>query len=116
MLYFIKPTFGVYASRPAWKSFRELTNLKWATAFNNKVAEITGSKDFTYILAATKLNGDREVWENYPRFKEAINGNPLKILTVNEIVCDLYPKIGTVVSSTEIGRLLQSIKASGWNP
>jgi hypothetical protein len=105
-----------YAGKPAWKHFRELTNLKWANAFNNKITEITGSRDFTYILAVTKLNGDRKGWENYPRFKEAINGNPLKIITVNEIICDLYPKIGTVVSSTEIGRLLQIIKASGWEP
>ena len=105
-----------YASRPAWKSFRELTNPKWSAAFKKKVIDITGSEDFTYVLAVTKLNGDREIWQNYSRFKEAINGNPLKIITVNEIIYDLYPKIGTVVSSTVIGRLLQIIKASGWKP
>ena len=105
-----------YASRPAWKSFRELTNPKWSAAFKKKVIDITGSEDFTYVLAVTKLNGDREIWQNYSRFKEAINGNPLKIITVNEIIYDLYLKIGTVVSSTVIGRLLQIIKASGWKP
>ena len=103
-----------YISRPAWKYFRELRIPKWSLAFNNKIQELTGSAKFTYLLAVTKLNGERDRWENYPRFKNSLNGNPLKILTVNEILKNLYPAIRTAVASSEIGRLLQIMKASGW--
>ena len=103
-----------FISRPAWKYFRELTIPKWSMAFNNKISKITGSEEFTYILAVTKLNGDGSKWENYPRFRGALNGNPIRILTVNKILEDLYPTIKTTVAPSEIGRLLQVIKASGW--
>jgi hypothetical protein len=103
-----------YVSRPVWKSFRELTKPKWSLAFNNKIKEITGSTEFTYVLAVTKLNGNKEIWENYPRFKNAINGNLIQIITVKDILDTLFPMIRTTVASTEIGRLLQVLKASGW--
>jgi len=103
-----------YGSRPAWKYFRELIVPKWSLAFNRKIEDLTGSAIFTYLLAVTKLNGQRDQWENYPRFKNSLNGNPIRILTVNEILKDLYPKIRTAVATSEIGRLLQIIKASGW--
>jgi hypothetical protein len=65
-------------------------------------------------LTITKLNGNKEIWESYPRFKNAINGNLIKIISIKEILNELFPMIRTTVASTEIGRLLQVLKASGW--
>ncbi len=104
-----------FLGRPAWKYFRELTIPKWSLAFNNKIRELTGSKKFTYLLAVTKVTGNREIWENYPRFKDAINGNLIKIITIKDILDKIFPGIGTTIASTEFGRLLQVLKASGWN-
>jgi hypothetical protein len=44
-----------------------------------------------------------------------LNGNPIQIKTVNEILNELVPMIDTTVESSQIGRLLQVIKAGGWS-
>lgn len=43
-----------------------------------------------------------------------LRGNRLKILTVEEMLRELVPQIGTTPAATEIGRLLQIVKASGF--
>lgn len=40
----------------------------------------------------------------------------IRILTLQEMLSDLYSKTKTAVVSSEVGRLLQIIKASGWKP
>ena len=108
------------AGRPMWKHFRELMVGKWSEAFRDEIKKATGSTEFTYYLAVTKLQGDQEqavkAWENCMRFKEALNNNPLKILTVEKILHDLWEDAETTVAESEVGRLLQVIKASGWTP
>jgi hypothetical protein len=64
----------------------------------------------------TKLKGDAAVWEGYPLFRQNLRGNPIKILTLQTMLSDLYSKTRTTVASSEVGRLLQVIKASGWKP
>ncbi|GLO62929.1 hypothetical protein MACH09_34370 [Vibrio sp. MACH09] len=103
------------SGRAAWKGFRELTEPKWSEAFKKAVYDITGSKQFTYVTAVTLLKGDRTVWEQYPKFLNSIGG-PIKVLTFSDILDKLYPSLGTTMASSEIGRLLQLVKASGWNP
>jgi hypothetical protein len=102
--------------REAWKSFRELTKPKWADGMIAEVQKLTGSTQFTYVTAVTKLNGDAAVWEQNQQFKENLHGNPIKILTLQAMLSDLYTKTNTTVASSEVGRLLQVIKASGWKP
>jgi hypothetical protein len=69
----------------------------------------------TYVTAIT-LRGDASLWEEYAPFKDNLRGNPIKILTLQEMLSDLYSKTKTSVASSEVGRLLQVIKASGWKP
>jgi hypothetical protein len=102
--------------RVAWQSFRELVKPKWADALLDQVKCLTGATDFTYITAVTKLIGSAAVWENNEAFRKNLGGNPIKILTLQEMLSDLYSKANTTVASSEVGRLLQVIKASGWKP
>jgi hypothetical protein len=81
-----------------------------------EVERLTGFRTFTYITAVTRLVGSPKVWEEYEPFKYNISGNPIRILTLQEMLADLYGKTKTTVASSEVGRLLQVIKASGWKP
>ncbi|MEG9861357.1 MAG: hypothetical protein V6Z81_02460 [Parvularculales bacterium] len=104
------------SGRETWKGFRELVKEKWTSAFLDKVEEITESKKFTYITAVTTLkpNANKEKWENYNTFKTAMRGNPVKILTLNEILDELYRSIERTPAASSVGRLMQIIKASKW--
>jgi hypothetical protein len=106
----------VREGRPAWQSFRELVKPKWAHALVEEIKRLTGSTHFTYITAVTKLIGSAAIWEQNQTFRKNLGGNPIKILTLQEILNDLYGKTKTSVASSEVGRLLQVIKASGWKP
>lgn len=102
--------------RAAWKSFRELVKKKWADALIAEIEKLTGSTNFTYVTAVTKLRGDASVWQEHKPFRDNLRGNPIKILALQDMLSDLYKKTNTTVASSEVGRLLQVIKASGWKP
>ena len=99
--------------REAWRGFRELLVPKWTEAFFGAIEQATGSKEFTYILAVTKVNGNRKEWEQYKRFQDSMAGNPIELLSFSEIIEDISNNIKTTLASTEVGRMLQVIKASG---
>ena len=103
------------SGREAWKRFRELVRPKWSEAFIAIVDHETGSREFTYVTAVTVLKGDRSLWENEPQFREAMNHNPIRIWTLAEMLAELFPMLGTTVASSQFGRTLQLIKASGWS-
>ena len=106
------------SGREKWKYFRELTVKKWSEAFIRKIKEKTGTNQFTYCLAVTQLKGNPEkaaiAWQNHKRFKKALRGNPIEILTAQEILNKLWADTETTMEGSEIGRLLQVVKASGW--
>jgi hypothetical protein len=102
--------------RAAWKSFRELVKKKWADALIAEIEKLTDSTKFTYVTAVTKLKGDASVWQEHKPFRDNLRGNPIKILALQDMLSDLYKKTNTTVASSEVGRLLQVIKASGWKP
>ncbi len=104
----------IISGREAWRGFRELTRTKWAEAFIDKVEEISGSRKFTYITAVTFHRGDRSVWEGYADFSKILHGNPIRILTLADILKKLWPTINTTPASSGIGRTLQLIKAARW--
>ncbi|MFK7817306.1 MAG: hypothetical protein AB8G99_01195, partial [Planctomycetaceae bacterium] len=54
---------GIIGGRKAWKAFRELAKPKWAEAFRDKIYQLTGSHELTYVTAVTKVKGDKAVWE-----------------------------------------------------
>ena len=101
--------------RIAWKSFRELKEPKWSAAYCQKIEEMTGSKKFTYWTAVTKVIGDPSVWENHKAFQAKLNDNKIAVKTVRQLLDEMHPLIGTTVEPSQVGRLLQVIKASEWS-
>src|SRR5713226_2671094 len=81
--------------RAAWKSFRELVKKKWADALIAEIEKLTGSTKFTYVTAVTKLRGDASVWQEHGSFRDNLRGNPIKVLTLREMLSDLYKKTNT---------------------
>ena len=99
--------------RDAWKSSRELWKEIWANAFIRKIKETTGISKFTYITAVTHVVGDRSIWEQNPKFRKILQGNPIKIIDLTEMMKDISPQLSTTVAETEVGRTLQLFKAAG---
>ena len=108
-------TNGKVGGKIAWKSFRELKEPKWSSAYCKKIEEMTGSKKFTYWTAVTKVNGDPLVWENHKAFQTNLNGNKIVLKTVRQLLDEMHTLIGTTVEPSQVGRLLQVIKASEWS-
>jgi catechol-2,3-dioxygenase len=63
----------------------------------------------------TKLNGDASQWETHKLFLDNIEGNRIKVLTLKEMLDDIESNVKNTLESSEVGRLLQVIKASGWD-
>ncbi len=105
--------------REAWKSVRELCCPKWSEAFIQAVKDATGTDRFTHVVAVTKLTGEKSVWIENKSFNENIGGNPLDVLTAKEvldhIINDHIKQLGTTLASTQVGRLIQIIRASEYD-
>ena len=86
---------------------------KWAEAFRQAVHDCTGESEFTYVTAVTIIKGNRDSWESCTAFKDVIQSQ-IKLLSFEDILNELYPALNTTVASSNIGRLLQLLKASGW--
>ncbi len=99
--------------REAWRGFRELIVPKWSEAFIEAIKDNAGTEEFTYILAVTKVNGNRDEWENYSVFQKSLRHNPITLLTFSEIITEVARNINTTLAATEVGRMLQVFKASG---
>ncbi len=106
--------------REAWKFFRELVIPKWTEAFVQKIEEETNQTEFIYYIACTKIEGEdnRKYFEENKKLlnnlKDAGVKRPLiKIITFEEIFSDYFKRSNKqTLEATEIGRLLQLIKAS----
>lgn len=102
----------VLHGRKAWQAFRELTVPKWSEALLDEVQSKTGTKKFEYILAVTAVIGDRKRWETHQAFRSALNGNPIRILTLAEMLSHIDKLSTTTVAASQIGRVLQLMKAA----
>lgn len=112
-----------FSRRSPWKYFRELVIPKWTKAFVNVIRNETGESTFTYYVVCTRLYGrsDREVFENnqafIDAFKEAGSDVQIRVKTFKELFSSYFEKVAnnprTTLEATEVGRLLQLIKASG---
>jgi len=103
----------IISGRKRWKPFRELVSPKWSEAFLQRMENATGTRHFTYITAVTRVNGERSLWEENQTFRCALNGNPIKILDMHNLLALILPKLTTTPANTNIGRILQLIKAAG---
>lgn len=110
-------------AKEAWKTMRELVVRKWGKALAQKVYEETGSADYTYFIAVTVLKGNDleesvRAFENNTIFIENLKLFPeatvvIKILPFKEIFEDYKSRTAHTLEATELGRLIQIIKASG---
>ncbi len=105
-----------YAGRDAWRGFRELCSPKWSRAFMASVEAATGTRSFTYWTAVTSIRKKRakEVWEDNPDFREAIEGNPIRLMSFADMLDDVWSQLSNTPAATELGRMIQLMKASRW--
>lgn len=103
----------IVSGREAWKGFRELVSPKWSEAFVSAVQSATGEGAFTYVTAITRLNGDAQLWEKHPPFCRAMAGNPIRLITLREMLEEVYGQLKTTLAGTELGRMLQLFRAAG---
>lgn len=104
----------VVNGREAWKAFRELTVPKWSEAFLKAVKDATGEDQFTYVTAVTRCKGEKSIWENHLRFRDALGGNPVTIMDFSEMVSEIQSELTTTLAATEVGRMLQLFSATGY--
>src|SRR3990170_3720516 len=102
------------SGRKAWRFFRELMVPKWSEAFREAVRRETGSRSFTYVTAVTRLSGDPSEWEQFPRFRKAMRGNTIRLISLSEMVAHVLPLLTKTPASSDLGRTLQLLKASGF--
>ena len=101
--------------RDVWKHFRELVRDRWSTAFLTTLREVAHSGDqFTYVTAVTFARDpqNKELWEGNPDFKKALKGNPIRFLTLRDMLGEVFPLLGTSVESSQFSRTLQLFKAA----
>lgn len=106
------------SGREAWMRYRELVQPKWSEAFVSKIESLTGSRRFEYWTVVTRLskNADVSVWEENVRFKAMLFGNSIRIVTFGEILGGIWSDTSKTPASSNIGRILQLMRASGWMP
>jgi hypothetical protein len=101
------------SGRQAWQAFRELASEKWTEGFFDSVRKTTGTEKFTYVLAVTRVDGDKSKWELHEPFRKALRGNPLMILSLQEMVEEITLGLTNTLAATEVGRMLQLFKSAG---
>lgn len=106
-----------FGGREAWRSFRELCRPKWSSAFMAAVEAASGSRQFTYWTAVTSLRreGRRSEWEDNLDFRAALEGNPIRLVSFADLLGNVWRQLSTTPAATELGRMIQLMKASGWS-
>jgi hypothetical protein len=102
------------SGREAWKSFRELVAPKWSEAFIDAVKKATGTEKFTYVIAVAHVVGDKKAWEENIEFQKMMGNNPIRIITFQDMISDINRELKTTLAATEVGRMLQMFRASGF--
>ncbi|WP_395752921.1 hypothetical protein [Prosthecobacter sp.] len=98
-----------------WKHFRELANPRWTRAFWQALQVVSHCGDeFTYVTAVTFARDpqNKREWTESPQFKQALKGNPVKFLTLRDMLEEVIEKLGTTVESSQFSRTLQLFNAA----
>lgn len=103
------------AGKRASLHFRELWIPKCSDALHAKVRELTGVRTFTYLVAVVGLRepGTALDWEQDQTIRANLRGCSFGFLQLEEMWPSMYEKLSTAAASSEIGRLLQLLKAAG---
>jgi hypothetical protein len=99
--------------RATWRHFRELWIPKWSEAFREVIFDLSGQRDFTYRIAATRLKGNADAWGNDPTISANLSGCSVGFLPLAEMWPRMLAELTTTPASSEIGRLAQLLKAAG---
>lgn len=112
----------IAGGKEIWKHFRELSTDKWSDAFRKKILEETKSRDFKYYIAVTKVLHPelKSQFENNQVFLNRLTDFgkykvSIHVIEFAEIWADIFSSLTGTIESTDIGRMLQLIKASGIN-
>jgi hypothetical protein len=95
--------------REAWRPYRQFTSPKWSEAFIQAIENVTGERQFTYILAVTKVVGSKTVWETNPDFLKAMNGNAIRIIEFSDMLRDIYLSLKATLAGTEVLQLFKAV-------
>jgi hypothetical protein len=104
----------IVSGRERWRAYRELANPKWSTALQDTIYRLTGSRSFTYWTAVTHMIAGRnsKVWTECEEFKKNLTPH-LRVVTLQEMILKLSGTLTTTPATSQLGRLLQVMKASG---
>jgi hypothetical protein len=83
--------------RTAWLSFRELCSDKWADGFIEVIESKTGTRQFEYWTAVTRLlnPASKEAWEANPEFRQRLGGNAIRIIPFADLLDDVWWQLST---------------------
>ena len=101
--------------KEAWKVHRELARTKWSEAFLKAVRDATGEDCFTHVTAVTCMakGKNKAEWQNHLPFRDALCGNPIRIITLSEMIDEIGQGLTKTLATTEVGRMLQLFYAAG---
>jgi hypothetical protein len=104
----------IISGRERWRAYRELANAKWAKALKDTVFQLTASRQFTYWTAVTRIKSGRDitVWTENKTFQRNLTPY-IQVVTVQQMVARLADDLTTTPADSQLGRLLQVLKASG---
>lgn len=104
-----------HAGRERWRAFRELANDKWAKACKRVTKELTGADEFEHWTAClfVKKPNEAALWIEEPSFQKRLTSH-LRIITLKEMLAHLAVDMTTTVASSQVGRLVQVMKAAGF--
>jgi hypothetical protein len=86
---------------------------KWSEAFFDAVQQLTGQRKFTYAIAVTRVKGDPGLWERHALFLKAMRGNPIRLVSLQQMVSEMAALKSESVASSQLGRTIQLLRASG---
>jgi hypothetical protein len=99
--------------RASWKRFRELWVPKWSDAFLTTVEDLTGVRQFSYRIAVTRLEDPAKPWGDDPTIAANLPGCEVGFLTLAEMWTAMLSELTTRPAASEMGRLVQLLKAAG---
>jgi hypothetical protein len=53
-------------------------------------------------------------WETNNEFSNALGGNPIRIVTFQQMIQEINLELRTTLAATEVGRMLQMFRAAGF--
>ena len=101
------------SGRERWRAYRELASPKWARAFRHKIAELTGESKFEHWIVCTRFRDpeNEQAWIKNTEFHRNLTPH-LCIVSFDTIFRETVQKTGTTPANSELGRLIQLLKAA----